>query len=383
MTHISETFKIHVFSTLIYLFVLVLSMISVVSSQSYEQNDNNTLDENTRHIADKMVSIAEERILDYKYYDPLKNRGTTVDLEKLKLAEDACNKVINKYPGTQYAAEMTYEIFGLYRLRRDYSKCRDVLNSIIKNYPQSKYSYNSMLALAIIEKEEGQTDKAISILELIPLSSETHYGAQLEIAECLILSGKVESARKLISNTENIYPNNIRFIRERFARLPSSVLGNSDKAFYFAGRYSSIVCMTAALQSTKDPSIFDEINACIDKLELIEKRDSAPWKESRRLKLDLWLTAIDKIDKCMILSEAKGDAPLTDVQKRSRVAITDKLKEYDTVWPKNMLDYVRAYYSKNELSGQEISNMIKSKISNNVRSNQLIKMLAEYLKAID
>ena len=156
--------------------------------------------------AESACGQAEVLTAVYVKVKPWITRGKPEETKALQDALDACEAVIRDYPGTEQAARMRYEIFSLYKLRRDFDKCQELLKVLERDFPKTDYAYRSVFASALIQQETGDWQGAIQTLRRIPKESDEHYTAQIHTVQCLLQLGRSQDAEKLLQDVEKTYP---------------------------------------------------------------------------------------------------------------------------------------------------------------------------------
>jgi len=163
------------------------------------------------------------------------------------------------------------------------------------------------------------------------------------------------------------------------------------------------------IQKARSSDDFNRIDTCIQKLQLVPKSDCKVWIQQRRLKLELWLKAIDKIDRTIDKNFDPSDAPQINIsppvgaglragvspidikdpklrkqyeealkvnkQKADRYRLQHALRRLDKIWSTQVLVYRKSNYTSKAEDVKEIHDLIDKVLSSSQRKKQMKKEL--------
>jgi len=162
-----------------------------------------------------------------------------------------------------------------------------------------------------------------------------------------------------------------------------------------------------AFPSSRDVDAFTQIGKDIDSLTATAATHTTEGKEQRRAKLELWLKAIDKVDKMIDPQFDPHDTPQINVappiaaglragvapneikdpkvrqeyenairlnaEKAERYHVQSKLLDCDKTWTEKVNVYMKTQYSSNAEDVAEIKALIDGNVANKVRRQRLEK----------
>ena len=171
-------------------------------------------------------------------------------------------------------------------------------------------------------------------------------------------------------------------------------------------QHASASC-SQMIQKARADEDFLRIGTTIERLPLAPRTDVAVWTQQRRVKLELWLKAIDMVDRSIHPTFDRRDVPASNVSRQWRLDLTqgltpcaikdpklrqqyekairdnnDKSDRYnlqhdsgqlDAEWPLRIRIYVRTEYTSEAEDVKEVSDLLDKLLSSSDRKKQLKK----------
>lgn len=169
-----------------------------------------------------------------------------------------------------------------------------------------------------------------------------------------------------------------------------------------------------ALDKAHSDSELAKIGTCIEHLPSIPKTDREEWIQQRRLKLELWLRAIDKVDRMIDVHFNPKDVPAGSIappmgtradagvspeaikdpklrkqyeealkanaEKADRYRLQYGLRRLDTNWSSQAVVFVKSEYTSKPEDVKEIGDLIDKLLSNSQRKKQMRKDIPDIIE---
>jgi len=173
--------------------------------------------------------------------------------------------------------------------------------------------------------------------------------------------------------------------------------------------HPAVISCIEAIQRAQRADDFYEIDRCIRNLPSMPKRGGEYWRRQRRLRLDLWLRAIDKINRTIDQNFDVSDAPHRNVappvgadvsagaspsaikdpklrkeyeeavkanaDKADRYRLQHLLRRLDKEWSRQMLIFVRSQYTLTGQDAAEVADRLDKVLSDTQRRKEIKKAL--------
>lgn len=119
------------------------------------------------------------------------------DIDNANKGVNSFQKAFSKLDIKNYLAEFQIELGGYYFRGRNFENARKVFNEVIKNYPDTKFSYLAQYWLAKIEEYNGNVETAVKLLLELnkkPLDKDTRLRVNLSLGNIYFKLEKYDSA---------------------------------------------------------------------------------------------------------------------------------------------------------------------------------------------
>lgn len=196
----------------------------------------------------------------------------------------------------------------------------------------------------------------------------------------------------------------------------SSILLSSERIDAVASRErrmkapdEAIASCLKAVERARTDDDFYRADACIRRLPDVQTTDATARSQERRLRLDLWLRAIDKIDRTIDKKWDPRDLPQENVappvgaglpagvtpsaikdpqlrkqyeealkanaEKADRYRLQQLLRRLDKEWSRQMLAYVKSQYTLTGQDAVEVTDLLDKTLSDAQRKKEIKKAL--------